>query len=274
MNSSRNFTFRSANTYFSLVICALIAALATPTIANAGVVSIWVNDQVSGWQQIATDPTGNLANIGTYTTLNGAFKLTNSYASMADGSSTPALDADLNSSTFHLQHIGNGSDLLQIAVIGTGFTGPTKSPVSVRRQVSGANILGSLTALTFQSYVDSKNNGNPALLTGGQGPQNPPIYPTISGGNANQDSVIITDLSSPFSVAHRFDLVMTGDGQIVSLGGDTSLTGSFFAPVPEPSSVVLICICATSLGGYSWRRRNRQKANADATIILDHAPAV
>jgi len=242
------------------VACRLLAIVATSFIilggaqvANASLVEIWINDQVNGWQKAASDP--SLATVSVYTTVNGAFKFTNSFASMTDGP-----NADLNSSTFHLQHIGAGSDSLQIAVIGSGFTAPTKNPIFVNSQVSGTNILSSLTALTFQSYVDNSNNTLPGSLAGGQGLQTPTVFPTISGPQANQKTTIFTDLASPFSVAHVFTLTMLGDGQIVSLGGDTALSPSTFGPgVPEPSSISLICICFAGFGGYSWRRRRQQQ---------------
>jgi hypothetical protein len=201
------------------ILVASVAIFGDVRTANGGIVAIWVNDTVTGWQQMAVDPTGEIAAVGSYTTLNGAFNLTNSYAAMTDGP-----NADINSSTFHLQHIGNGSDSLAIAVIGTNFTSPTKAPIFVQSQVSGINSLGSLTALTFQSYVDSTNNGIPGFLSGGQGLQTPTIYPTITGPGASLETSILTDLSAPFSVAQLFTLAMTGDGQVVSLGGETALS--------------------------------------------------
>jgi hypothetical protein len=92
------------------ILVASVAIFGDVRTANGGIVAIWVNDTVTGWQQMAVDPTGEIAAVGSYTTLNGAFNLTNSYAAMTDGP-----NADINSSTFHLQHIGNGSDSLAIA---------------------------------------------------------------------------------------------------------------------------------------------------------------
>src|SRR5262249_21979729 len=144
------------------VILALTAVLCGADAAKAGVVSIYVNDG-SGWVQISTTSgVAPTATVGSYTTNKRFFKLTNSHASMQDG---PL--ADVNSSTFHLQHIGGGSNDLQVAVIGSDFTSPNKAPIYVDSQVSGINNSGSLTALTFQSYIDSSNNTDPGKLAGG-----------------------------------------------------------------------------------------------------------
>jgi len=246
-----------ANGFIFTAIIASLAILVGGSTANASI-TIWANDG-SGWDTVATG--GTSAFTGSYTSKNGLFKLTTSNAGMQDG---PL--ADVNSSTFHLQHIGTTSDNLSLVVLATGFTSPTTAPIYVDSQVSGINNSGALTALTFQSFVDSTNNADPSKLAGGLGLQSPTIYPTITGPGADLNTVILSNLSSPFSVAHQFSMTMSGDGLIVSLGGDTALSPfSFLTPVPEPSSVALVCLCVTSLGGFGWRRRRQQLEEATAT---------
>jgi hypothetical protein len=226
---------------------ASILLLGQAQVASAGVASVWVNDG-SGWNLIATDPTGALAFVSSYTTVNGAFTLTNVSATSTNGP-----NAELFSSAFHIQHISVGTDNLALAVVGTGYTAPTLAPINVTSQVSGRNDQGVLTSLTFQSYVDPTNNGDPALLAGGQGSQTPTLFPTISGIGASLSTTIFSNLNSPFSVTELSTLSMTGTGLIVSLGGDTTLKN-----VPEPSSITLLCVGFTALGGYGWNRRRRQ----------------
>lgn len=216
-------------------------------VASAGAVSVWVNDQ-SGWNLIATDPTGALASIGSYTTINGAFALTNVSATSTNGS-----NSELFSSAFHTQHNGVGTDNLMIAVIGTGYTAPTLAPIDVKSQVSGANDQSVLTAMTFQSYVDPTNNGLPNSLAGGQGLQTPTLIPFIGGAGATLSTTIFSNLNSPFSVTELFTLGMTGSGFIVNLSGDTTLKN-----VPEPSSITLLCVGFTALAGYGRKRSRRQ----------------
>jgi hypothetical protein len=257
MNSSPQFARSKSAIGFSFATLLMaIALLLNPQFAKADVVSIWVNDGVNGWKEIATDPTGVLALVGSYKTLNGAFLLTNSSAAMTDSSSL----AEVNSTSFHVAHIGLSTDTFQMAVIGNGFTSPSNAPINVKSQISGTNLQGVLIGATFQSYVDPTNNADPAKLAGGQGLQTPTVFPTIGGSGASQNTVIGANLATPYSVAHLFTITMAGDGQIVSLGGDTVLTAT--TAVPEPGSVTLICMCATGLGGYGLRRRRQQQQAA------------
>jgi PEP-CTERM motif len=251
--------------FLPTIILSFLAVFGGGNCANAGIVSIWANDG-SGWVQIATDPTGVQANVLSYTTPNGAFTLLNSYASMQDGS--PSNNADLNSSTFHINHLGGGSDTLSIVVIGSNFTSPTKAPIYTESQVSGINSFGALTSLNFQSYVDGKNNSDPSSLAGGLGNQSPSIFPTITGPGADLMMTLFADLNAPFSVAQKYDITMSG-GLVVSLGGDTALSPTPFTngSVPEPSSIALIGICMTGLAGYSWRRRQQQLQMVESTAI-------
>jgi len=244
---------RSVSTRLLAVFIACAATIGSTNIARAGVVSIWVNDGLSGWQQIATDPTGTLAFVGSYTTTNGAFKLTNSSASIQ----TFPTFSELNYTSFRIDHLNAGGvNNIQIAVVGTGYTFPTKAPITVKSQVSSTNIDFSLIYADFQSYVDPSNNAFPGSLAGGQGLQVPTTLQPISGPGASQTTVINSNLSSPYSVAQLFDITMAGIGHVTSLGGDTTLT----AAVPEPTSITLICICVTGLGGFGWRRRKNQIA--------------
>jgi hypothetical protein len=249
---------RSAFSVLLAVILSLFPIVGETSVATAGIVSIYANDG-SGWALLATDPSGNLASVSSYTTPGGAFKITNSYASMQDGP-----NADLNSSTFHIQHIGGSTDNLSLVMIGTFFTSPTSQnngPILVNSQVSGINQTGALTALTFQSFIDSTNNGNPASLSGGIGVQTPPIFQTIY----SDLSTVLSSLGAPYSAAQQFNLTMTGDGLIVSLGGDTSLSPNP-GSTPEPASIALVCICASAFAGYGWRRR-RIAMNVNATSM-------
>jgi hypothetical protein len=241
------------------ILIASFALFSTAQAANAAVVSIWVNDSqtsTTNWIEIA-GPTADSASIGSYTTSNGKFTLLSASAAATNG---PPF-SELNSSTFHVQHNNtNSNEVLQIAIIGTGYTNPTKAPITIKSDVSGTNLQAILTNLTFQSFVDSSNNGNPALLSGvGPGLQHPTIYPTIGGADASKSFTTSSDLGSPYSIAHLSTLTMAGTGFMVSLGGDTTLTAT-----PEPSSIALICMCMTGLGGYSWRRRRQQQQAAAA----------
>jgi hypothetical protein len=248
VNSSSNSVHRK-----SAIGCLLGTAVASillfgqAQVASAGVASVWVNDG-SGWILVATDPTGALASVSSYTTLNGAFTLTNVSATSTNGP-----NAELFSSAFHIEHKSAGTDNLGIAFVGTGYTAPTLAPIDVTSQVSGGNDQGVLTSLTFQSYVDPTNNGDPALLAGGQGLQIPTLFPSIGGAGASLSTTIFSNLNSPFSVTELSTLGMTDTGLIVSLGGDTTLKN-----VPEPSSITLLCVGFTALGGYGWKRRRRQ----------------
>jgi hypothetical protein len=233
--------------YLFGIAVASILLLGQAQVASAVVVSVWVNDQVNGWQQIANDPSGVLAFDASYTTINGKFTL----EQVSGATSGP--NAQLNSSAFHIQHNIGGADDLQIAVIGTGFTAPTIAPIGVKSQVSGGNDQSVLSSLTFESYVDPTNNGLPNSLAGGQGLQIPTLFPSIGGAGANQNTTILSNLNSPFSVAELSTLTMTGSGFILNLAGDTTLNA-----VPEPSSITLLCICFVALSGYARKRRRRQ----------------
>jgi hypothetical protein len=233
-----------------VILVTSMAVLGGAQVADAGIVSIFVNDQ-SGWQLIAADNTGVDANTSSYTTPNGGFTLRKVDASMINGGSS----ANLNSSTFQIQHNHVGAEILKIAVIGTNFTGLTTAPIDMTSQVSGINQQGILTSLTFQSFVDSTNNGDPNFLSGGQGLQSPSVLPTIGGAGASLDATINSNLSSPYSVAHFSTLTMTGTGLLVSLGGNTLLTPQ--SPTPEPSSMALACAGLAGIGVYSWRRKQR-----------------
>jgi hypothetical protein len=218
--------------------------------ANAQVVSIWVNDFDNGWQNIASATSPGQASSSVYYTLNGMFKLSGSVASMIDSTS-----ADINNSTFHIQRIGDGASSMQIAVIGSSFTTPYASPISVESQVTGTNN-GGLTALTFQSYIDQSNNADPSKLVGGIGLQSPVIQDAILD---DLKTVLNSNLNNPWSMAHVFTFTMTSDGDVVSLTGDTTLNPNGGGPgVPEPSSFALVGMCLTGFGGYRWSRRRQR----------------
>ena len=75
--------------------------------------------------------------------------------------------------------------------------------------------------------------------------------PFVPGGGA--DFSLLTNFSDPATPAQRgpFELVTNnGSGDAINL--------TSFAPVPEPSSLVLLGIGIAGVTGYSWRRyRNR-----------------
>jgi hypothetical protein len=207
---------------------ATILILSQAQIASAGPVSLWANDQENGWVEMATDP-GGFAVASAYTTPNGAFTLINVTGSAVNGSP----NADLHLSATQIKHNMDSPDELQLAVIGTDYTAPTMAPITVISVVSGTDS-DTLSSLSFQSYVDSTNNALPASLAGGQGLQIPTVFPSIGGAGASQNTTILSDLNSPFSVAELFTLHMTTFESQLNLDGDTTLS-----TVPEPPSAFL-----------------------------------
>jgi hypothetical protein len=209
-------------------VIASILFVGQPQFAIAGPVSIWANDQENGWVEIASD-SGGFALASAYTTLNGAFTLVNVTGSAVNGSP----NAELHLAAVQIKHNMDSPDELQIAVIGTDYTAPTMAPINVMSVVSGTDS-DMLSSLTFQSYVDSTNNALPASLAGGQGLQIPTVFPSIGGAEASQNTTILSDLNSPFSVAELFTLHMTTFESQLNLDGDTTLN-----TVPEPPSAFL-----------------------------------
>jgi hypothetical protein len=231
------------------VVLATCAVLGNSHIANAGTITIYANDG-SGWQSLATasgtNPEAATANNVPVPTTSGTFTFKNSSAAMVDGP-----NADLFSTNLQITRTATaGSNHILIAVVAQGFSAPTLAPIQVWSSPTGAS--NSISSVTFQAYVDTNNGGNPASLAGGQGLQTA----TISNGNPTFPQLITyigSNLNNPFSVSQLFDLTVTGQGTVVSLGGDTQLQS-----VPEPASMSLLGIGLVGMVAYGWRKRRQQ----------------
>jgi hypothetical protein len=263
MNSSfNNLRHKSVFRNLLAILVASFAFFGAGQVANAGLVSIYVNADGAGWNLIASG-SGSASTTGTVTV--GKFDLSGFNAIATDGPP----EAKLSFSTFHIQYNGglNVSGELDIAMIAQGFTGPTKAPINALSVVSSTNNHNLLTNVFYQSYVDSGNNGDPTKLASSTfttGLQNPTAEPTVGGPNASASGTILSDLGSPYSISSLSQLFVTGTDPtefpqyMVGYGGFTDLTAT-----PEPSSISLVCLVLTGFSGYSWRRR-RQVKQADA----------
>jgi PEP-CTERM motif len=260
----------------ALVACAMLGG---PQIADAnGTVSIWAKDSTSDpWQLLGTASGTSPSVVGgvpAVTTTGGTFSLFVSSASM-----TQTAAADLASSNLTISHIGNGTDTLLLAVVAQGFASPTVPPISLASAAS-ANAFTGVTAVSFQSYVDSSNNGNAItnpmdlpLLLGGQGLQTGVINPATPTSSATISfpglfETINSPLTAPFAVSELYTLEMSGPGAVVSLGGETYLSSQFGTGpgTPEPTSMALLGVGIAGMAGYGWRRR-RNQPTTDSSLI-------
>ena len=142
----------------------------------------------------------------------------------------------LLSSTILISKSSNSNDVLHITVTGTGFT----SPLS-------ANVLSAVSATSTYSGTRPGNTlaFESTVGTAALGFQNPVITSTRSSADNKSASLAIP--SSPFSIVQTIDLVLINSGDVLSFGGNTTLTAT-----PEPSAA------AFSLMGLSLLKRRRR----------------
>jgi hypothetical protein len=191
-------------------------------------------------------PTQTVVNQPGMPTSNGGSATTADYSvTLLSGGASQSPVTQLLSSTLQITNTtGVSGKTLHIVVSDNDFTTPTTPPNiqalshiggTVSQEASGAN-----DTLVFQSFVAGT----------GLGPQTPDI--TQVGSFKNDQSGLITMLTSPFTITQTLDLTLNGLNDTVNYASSTTLT-----PVPEPSSWLIACVGVLGMAGAGlWRRKS------------------
>lgn len=160
----------------------------------------------------------------------------------------------LNTTSFQIDNTTGAPIAIQLAVGGTGFTGPV-SALSQSGSGTFQNAIGSNITMTF--YADSAN---------GQGADTPTDFPGTL--QANSGLITATTIADSFnfnstSVFNDADLYSMTLGTTGTLAAGGSLVGRSqtqvaINAVPEPASLLILGGSLVAMGAMLHRRRRHQ----------------
>jgi hypothetical protein len=179
----------------------------------------------------------------------GSFTVTLSSLSNTPGS--PNL-SELLSSTLQVANTSTSMQSLEFLISDVGFTTPVAPPNLLLNSHIGGSVVvgGSSNTLSFTSSVHSGTNpfASGALTAG---PGTPNI--TSAGSFDNDKTSIISLLTAPYAIGQDIKITLAG-GSSFNFADNTTL-----APVPEPTSLVLLGSSLVGLGFVSRKMRQSKK---------------
>jgi hypothetical protein len=145
------------------------------------------------------------------------------------------------------------NDSLKIVVSDSTFISPVANSVLLATNVSPTELDGSSSLSEFSTYTTNTNISTSTSVVNIGGPIEPP---TTAPGGA---SVVVTNTSSPFTLADSLTLNYTAANEVANVSYTTDVTP---LPVPAGLALALSGMPVLSLGYWLRRRQVRPVAAA------------